>query len=121
MLAAVFGCLMMGLYANRPFAIAPYMGENAFIAYTVVQVLGYHDRSLGHWLGDGAGTPFSAQRRSQALGPKPWAAVASDGARLCACARASAGANAIAIAASAPAMMTALRGAARNGRRLSHG
>jgi AGZA family xanthine/uracil permease-like MFS transporter len=31
----------MGVYAKRPFAIAPYMGENAFIAYTVVQVLGY--------------------------------------------------------------------------------
>ncbi len=34
-LAAVFGCLLMGLYANRPFAVAPYMGENAFIAFTV--------------------------------------------------------------------------------------
>jgi AGZA family xanthine/uracil permease-like MFS transporter len=31
----------MGVYAKRPFAIAPYMGENAFIAYTIVQVLGY--------------------------------------------------------------------------------
>src|SRR5258708_36314008 len=40
-LAAVFGTLLMGLYANRPFAIAPYMGENAFIAFTVVGVLGY--------------------------------------------------------------------------------
>lgn len=39
---AVFGTLLMGLYANRPFAIAPYMGENAFVAYTVVQVLGFH-------------------------------------------------------------------------------
>ena len=39
-LAAVFGCLMMGLYANRPFAIAPYMGENAFIAFTVCLGLG---------------------------------------------------------------------------------
>jgi AGZA family xanthine/uracil permease-like MFS transporter len=38
---AVFGTLAMGLYANRPFAIAPYMGENAFVAYTVVRVLGY--------------------------------------------------------------------------------
>jgi len=38
---AVFGTLLMSLYANRPFAIAPYMGENAFVAYTVVQVLGY--------------------------------------------------------------------------------
>lgn len=40
-LAAVFGCLMMGLYANRPFAIAPYMGENAFIAFTVCLQLGF--------------------------------------------------------------------------------
>ena len=40
-LTAIFGTLLMGLYANRPFAIAPYMGENAFIAFTVVQVLGY--------------------------------------------------------------------------------
>ncbi len=40
-LAAIFGCLLMGVYANRPFAIAPYMGENAFIAFTVCQALGY--------------------------------------------------------------------------------
>ncbi len=40
-LTAVFGTLVMGLYANRPFAVAPYMGENAFIAYTVVRMLGY--------------------------------------------------------------------------------
>src|SRR5512142_1472556 len=40
-LAAIFGCLLMAFYANRPFAIAPYMGENAFIAFTVCQVLGY--------------------------------------------------------------------------------
>ena len=40
-IAAVFGCTLMGLYANRPFAIAPYMGENAFIAFTVCQQLGY--------------------------------------------------------------------------------
>ncbi len=32
-LAAVFGTLLMGLYANRPIAVAPYMGENAFIAF----------------------------------------------------------------------------------------
>lgn len=38
---AIFGTLLMGLFANRPFAIAPYMGENAFLAYTVVQALGY--------------------------------------------------------------------------------
>ena len=40
-LTAIFGTLLMGLYAKRPFAIAPCMGENAFIAYTVVGVLGY--------------------------------------------------------------------------------
>jgi AGZA family xanthine/uracil permease-like MFS transporter len=39
-LASVCGCLLMGLYANRPFAIAPYMGENAFIAFTVCLGLG---------------------------------------------------------------------------------
>jgi AGZA family xanthine/uracil permease-like MFS transporter len=40
-LTAFFGTLAMGIYAKRPFAIAPYMGENAFIAFTVVQILGY--------------------------------------------------------------------------------
>src|SRR2546430_9638977 len=40
-LTAVFGTLLMGLYAKLPFAIAPYMGENAFLAYTVVQALGF--------------------------------------------------------------------------------
>jgi AGZA family xanthine/uracil permease-like MFS transporter len=32
-LTAVFGCLLMGVLANRPIAVAPYMGENAFIAF----------------------------------------------------------------------------------------
>jgi len=32
-LTAAFGTLLMGLIANRPFAVAPYMGENAFIAF----------------------------------------------------------------------------------------
>ncbi|MBI5100602.1 MAG: NCS2 family permease [Nitrospirae bacterium] len=40
-LTAFVGTLMMGLYAKRPFAVAPYMGENAFVAFTVVKVLGY--------------------------------------------------------------------------------
>jgi len=39
-LVAAFGCYLMAFYANRPFAIAPYMGENAFIAYTVCKMLG---------------------------------------------------------------------------------
>src|ERR1035437_469552 len=40
-ISAAFGTLVMGVYAKRPFAIAPYMGENAFIAFTVVKVMGY--------------------------------------------------------------------------------
>ena len=32
-LAAAFGTLLMGLWANRPIAVAPYMGENAFLAF----------------------------------------------------------------------------------------
>ena len=40
-ISAFFGTLLMGLYAKRPFAIAPYMGENAFVAFTVVKILGY--------------------------------------------------------------------------------
>jgi len=40
-LSAAFGTLIMGFYAKRPFAIAPYMGENAFIAFTVVKGLGF--------------------------------------------------------------------------------
>lgn len=30
---AAAGSIMMGLWANRPIAVAPYMGENAFIAF----------------------------------------------------------------------------------------
>lgn len=37
-LAAVFGTLLMALYANRPLAVAPYMGENAFIAFSLGQL-----------------------------------------------------------------------------------
>jgi adenine/guanine/hypoxanthine permease len=40
-LIAAFGTLLMGLYANRPFAVAPLMGENAFVAYTMVLSMGY--------------------------------------------------------------------------------
>jgi len=39
-IVAVFGTLLMGFLANRPFAVAPYMGENAFIAFTVVGSMG---------------------------------------------------------------------------------
>jgi adenine/guanine/hypoxanthine permease len=39
--SAAFGTLLMGVYARRPFAIAPYMGENAFIVFTVVKGMGF--------------------------------------------------------------------------------
>ncbi len=40
-ISAAFGTLVMGVYAKRPFAIAPYMGENAFIVFTVVKGMGF--------------------------------------------------------------------------------
>lgn len=40
-LAAVIGCLVMAFWAKRPFAIAPYMSENAFVAFVVVKGMGY--------------------------------------------------------------------------------
>ncbi|MBK7748374.1 MAG: NCS2 family permease [Candidatus Obscuribacter sp.] len=44
-LSAVFGCLLMGLYANRPLAVAPYMGENAFIAFGLAALgIGWQQR-----------------------------------------------------------------------------
>ena len=39
--AAVVGTLVMGLFANVPYAQAPGMGLNAFFTYTVVMRLGY--------------------------------------------------------------------------------
>lgn len=39
-LAAGVATLLCGLYAKKPFALAPYMGENAFFAYSVVLALG---------------------------------------------------------------------------------
>ncbi len=40
-LAACIATLVMALYANMPFALAPGMGLNAFFAYTVVFGMGY--------------------------------------------------------------------------------
>ncbi|MBV9509120.1 MAG: NCS2 family permease [Caulobacteraceae bacterium] len=39
-LSAGFGCLLMGLLANYPLALAPGMGLNAYFTYTVVKGLG---------------------------------------------------------------------------------
>lgn len=40
-LAAAVGCIVMGLMANYPIALAPGMGLNAFFTYTVVGEMGY--------------------------------------------------------------------------------
>ena len=40
-LAAAFGSMLMGLYANYPIAMAPGMGLNAYFAFTVVGTMGY--------------------------------------------------------------------------------
>ncbi len=40
-LAAAIGCLIMGLYARLPVALAPGMGLNAFFTYGVVLGMGY--------------------------------------------------------------------------------
>ena len=39
-LAAAIGCLIMGLYANYPIALAPGMGLNAFFSFVVVKSMG---------------------------------------------------------------------------------
>ncbi|MBV7317072.1 NCS2 family permease [Shewanella sp. NIFS-20-20] len=39
--AAAIGCIVMGLLANYPIALAPGMGLNAFFTYTVVGEMGY--------------------------------------------------------------------------------
>jgi len=44
-LSAVFGSLLMALYVNRPIAVAPYMGENAFIAFGLTALgIGWEQR-----------------------------------------------------------------------------
>lgn len=44
-LTATFGCLLMGLYANQPIAVAPYMGENAFLAFGLAAYhIGWRER-----------------------------------------------------------------------------
>jgi adenine/guanine/hypoxanthine permease len=46
-LAAALGCFLMGLYANRPIAVAPYMGENAFIAFGLAGLGAAWPQALG--------------------------------------------------------------------------
>ena len=44
-LTAVFGTLLMAFFANRPLGVAPYMGENAFIAFGLASLgIGWQQR-----------------------------------------------------------------------------
>ncbi|MCM2270531.1 MAG: NCS2 family permease [Thermoanaerobaculia bacterium] len=44
-LAAAFGTLLMAFWARRPFAVAPYMGENAFLAFGLAALgIGWQQR-----------------------------------------------------------------------------
>lgn len=44
-LTAAFGCVLMAFLANRPVAVAPYMGENAFIAFGLAALgIGWEQR-----------------------------------------------------------------------------
>ncbi|MDB5311644.1 MAG: purP [Gemmataceae bacterium] len=44
-LVAAAGSILMGLYANRPLAVAPYMGENAFLAFGLTALgIGWQQR-----------------------------------------------------------------------------
>lgn len=40
-LAAIVGCLVMSIYAKKPFGLAPGMGLNAFFVYTVCLAMGH--------------------------------------------------------------------------------
>ncbi len=40
-IATAFATIIMGLYANKPYALAPGMGLNAYFAYSVVLTMGY--------------------------------------------------------------------------------
>jgi len=44
---AAVGSLLMGLWANRPIAVAPYMGENAFIAFSLAALGVTWEQRLG--------------------------------------------------------------------------
>ncbi len=70
-LVCIFGTLLMGLYANRPIAVAPYMGENAFVAFTLAALGISWPKALGAVLV--SGLLFLA---ITLLGIRPWLAAA---------------------------------------------
>lgn len=44
-LMVFIGSLLMAFIANKPYAVAPFLGETAFIAYTLVMTMGYSVKS----------------------------------------------------------------------------
>ncbi len=68
---AAFGTLLMGLVANRPIAVAPYMGENAFVAFGLAAIGATWPQMLGAVFV--AGVVFLA---ITALGIRAWLAEA---------------------------------------------
>lgn len=40
-LLVFIGSILMGLIANKPYAVAPFLGETAFISYTLVNSMGF--------------------------------------------------------------------------------
>ena len=45
-IASIVGCLIMGVFANWPIALAPGMGLNAFFAFGVIFGMGYTYQQL---------------------------------------------------------------------------
>lgn len=43
-LASAFGCFMCAAFAQKPFVFAPYIGENSFLAFSAVMIMGYSYR-----------------------------------------------------------------------------
>ena len=47
-LASAFGCFMCAIFAKKPFVFAPYIGENSFLVFSAVMIMGYsYKEALG--------------------------------------------------------------------------
>ena len=45
-LIAFIGSILMAFIANKPYAVAPFLGETAFVAYTMVAALGFSIKTV---------------------------------------------------------------------------
>ena len=47
-LASAFGCFMCAVFTQKPFVFAPYIGQNSFLAFSAVAIMGYsYKEALG--------------------------------------------------------------------------